>query len=160
MADEGLEIEITPVRASFHLGEPLLVRVCLFNFGEVEQVVNARLAASRPGGPGELSFDLVGPSGRSLPFTARVNVGRPHAEDFFLLMPWSCVGKQHDLALYFTIEETGNYAVTATYSNAWPGEGEGAEAWQGMLRSNAASFELERTSGRMRSGLEGHGEGK
>jgi hypothetical protein len=127
--------------------EEVLARVLLFNFGDDAVVVNSRLAiVGLPETSGEVRLEIVAPSGESVPFTARVNVGRPTAEDFSTVVPWNCVGRQYDLRSYFELEEPGRHTVTAVYRNTWTHPDEGSlpagSAWTGELRSAPASFDV------------------
>jgi hypothetical protein len=141
-----LTFEISTDKARYGVGEDIIVRLCLFNFGDDPITVNSRFALNRAGFPGEVAFDVVEASGKPVSFRARVNVGTPDDEDFSLLVPWNCVGRECALQPYFALERAGRYTLTATYKNEWSGEDVGLDAWTGRLRSNTVTFVVEKES--------------
>jgi len=142
--ETGLQFEAVTSQSRYAKGRDVVVRVFLFNFGEDPITVNSRLALNAFGLPGEVSFHLAGPSGRPVPFVAKVNVGEPHAEDFSTIAPWHCVGRQYELDSYFRITRPGQYRLTATYRNETPEGGARWKAWTGTLRSNTIEFAVGR----------------
>jgi hypothetical protein len=146
--DEGdLALEVRTQKTAYESDEEVVALVLLFNFGDDPVLVNSRLAiVGLPETSGEVRLEIVSPLGQTVPFTARVNIGRPTAEDFSTVVPWNCVGRRYELLSYFDLEETGRYTVTAVYRNIWtdPEEGSlaGGPAWTGELRSPAASFQV------------------
>jgi hypothetical protein len=143
----GLALEVQTEKVHYQPDEEVLARVLLFNFDDDPVLVNSRLAVvGLPETSGEVRLEIGAPSGQTLPFTARVNIGRPTAEDFSVVVPWNCVGRQFELRSYFDLEETGRYTVTAVYRNTWTDPNEGSlpdgQAWTGELRSPAATFDI------------------
>jgi hypothetical protein len=143
MADQEMKFEIAMVKPRFLLGEPVFVRSYLFNFGEEMINVNARMAAS-PGTSGEIVFDLSGASGRKIPFSARINIGKPEVEHFVNVLPYSGVGRQTEISFFYPLRKAGKYTLKARYTNHWDGSEFGLETWTGSLDSNEVTFELVR----------------
>ena len=140
MPNDELRLELATIKPKYSLDEPVEVRVHLYNLGDEPVHVNGRLAAS-PGTSGEITFDLNGPSGK-IPFSARVNVGKPEAGDFVILAPFTGVSRQDELSIYFPFEEPGKYILKARYSNKWDGKDFGVKAWTGSLESTQVTFEV------------------
>ncbi|BAZ31950.1 hypothetical protein NIES4074_44230 [Cylindrospermum sp. NIES-4074] len=141
--NSGLKLEIATTKPTYRIGEDVIIRVFLFNFGNDSVIVNSRLALNGAGFPGELSFDVLESSGNSIPFNARVNVGKPNAADFSTLAPSHFHGKQIKLQPYFSMEKIGQFKLKATYTNKWTGEEMGLKVWTGNLESNTILFQVE-----------------
>lgn len=138
-----LVLEVEPAAGDDDFDEPgALARPSLVNEGDGEVIVNGRLAVSQVDGPGELSFHVSGPDGRALGFAARVNVGKPLAEDFTTLPPSGAVSAEIDLRNYFRFEGSGRYCVQATYKNRWPGPDVDVRVWTGTLRSEPIEVDV------------------
>ena len=138
-----LTLEISVAHASFQRGKKITVEATLHNKGDRPVTVNSRLAANGSGFPGELFFAIMGPSGKKVPFSSRVNIGTPSARDFDTLPPGESVTKKHILQDYYKLPRPGNYSVKATYTNKWPGEDGAQKAWLGTLHSNEIEFQIE-----------------
>ena len=138
-----LEFEVAMSKPKYTLDEDILVRMYLFNLSDDDIVVNSRFSVNLRDFPGEVSLELVGPSGQPMPFIGRVNVGEPYPEDFSALVPWNFVGRQFELQSCIAIEEPGTYQLSANYRNEWSGQHLGLKAWTGSLCSNIVSFEVE-----------------
>lgn len=138
-----LVLEITTNKDQYRIGEGMIVRLYLFNFSDDPILANSRMALNAAHSPGEVSFQVVGPAEKSLPFRARVNIGKPVAEHFSTIIPWNCVGRQYDyVQTYFQIDKAGQYRLTATYRNESSGKETGMEAWTGTLTSNTVAFAI------------------
>lgn len=143
-AAANLSLEISTDQREYSVRDAIMVSAYLFNFGDDPTTVNSRLALGQWDGPGEVAFRVVGPSGQPVPFSARVNVGRPEDDDdFSLVAPWSCVGRRYELRTYFRIDEPGRYGLTAHYRNRWSGPRD--RAWTGNLTSSAVEIHLRDT---------------
>lgn len=138
-----LHLEICLKRSWYGVEADVPLRVLLFNFGDEPVTVNARFAIGASDGPGELRFSVTAPSGETLPFGARVNMGRPQREDFTTIQPFACVGKLIDLVDYFPLSEPGTYRVAVRYQSRSGGEDSPPEAWTGILQSDSVTIELE-----------------
>ncbi|MFI7483392.1 hypothetical protein ACH9EU_13385 [Kocuria sp. M1R5S2] len=145
-----LRLVLEPFRSTYGVDDDVPVRVLLVNDGEDPVTVNARLAVSSPGGPGELTFSVIGPQGEPLPFGARVNLGRPGAEDVATIAPAHSAGSEVDLVDYFDLSEPGTYRVSAAYRSALGREdldddadaGMPAGVWLGTVESDEVSIQV------------------
>jgi len=142
----ALRLAIAPAELDDDYDEPgLVAEVSLVNESTTDLVVNGRLTVSRPGGPGELSFEITGPDGATVPFGARVNIGTPLADDFVRLPPGDAACASIDLRDYFAMHEPGHYRIRVTYENEWPGDEAGSPAWTGRLESDELDCEIPAT---------------
>jgi hypothetical protein len=141
MSKEELALELTTVKQKYSVGEPIVIGVSLFNSGEEMITVNARMAVSR-GTPGEITIDVTGPTGKKIPFSARVNVGKPDAKYFLNVAPSGSVGREIELNGYYALQQKGTYVLKAHYTNKWDGQEFGVDAWTGSLESSKAEFEI------------------
>jgi hypothetical protein len=146
-----LRLLLEPARADYSLDDDdVPVRVLLVNDGDDPVTVNARLAVSGPGGPGELTFSVIDPLGEVVPFAARVNLGRAGGENLATIRPTVFVGTTTDLVDYFAVSEPGTYRVSATYRATGGGEpgadhgGDGMPGgvWLGTVESDEVAIEL------------------
>jgi hypothetical protein len=143
-ATANLSLEIYADQREYSVSEEIMVSAYLFNFGDDSTTVNSRLAPGQWDGPGEVAFRVAGPSGQAVPFSARVNLGRPNPdEDFSVVVPWNCVGRRYELRTYFRLDEPGRYELTAHYRNRWSGPRD--RAWTGNLTSSAVEIHLRDT---------------
>ena len=149
---ETLRLVLEPSQAEYGIDDDIPVRVLLLNDGDDPVTVNDRFAVTSADGPGELSFSVIDPSGERLPFGARVNVGRPGADDVATIAPTAFVGTTIDLVDYFDMSEPGTYRISATYRSMGAGgdidddddDGGGAPVgvWMGTTESDEVSIEL------------------
>jgi hypothetical protein len=147
----SLRLVLEPSDTTYGVDDDVPVRVLLINDGDDPVTVNNRFAVSSPGGPGELTFTVLGPDGEPLPFGARVNLGRPGPEDVAPVRPAGCVGTTIDLVDYFDLSEPGTYRITATYratGGRLDDEDLGDDldtppgVWTGTLESEEVSIEV------------------
>ncbi|MGH3869962.1 MAG: hypothetical protein ACRDSR_00355 [Pseudonocardiaceae bacterium] len=138
-----LHLEICPTKSRYGVEDDVPLRVLLFNFGDEPVTVNARFAVGASHGPGELLFSVTAPSGETLPFGARVNIGYPQRDDFATIQPFACVGKLIDLVDYFPLSEPGTYLIEVQYRSRPGGEDSPPGAWTGTLQSDSVTIELE-----------------
>ncbi|MCA9422633.1 MAG: hypothetical protein KC592_16560 [Nitrospira sp.] len=141
---QDIQLQVASAKEQYQQDEPIVIRVMLWNFGEDPQVFNSRLALNNENGPGEISFKIIGPSGQTLPFRARVNIGSPEQEDFAWVLPWNSIGRQYELEpqAEFDLRKKGKYQLVARYTNRQKGEAWSHQAWVGTLTSNPITFEV------------------
>lgn len=145
MASLRLVVELS--QAEYGVDGEVPVRVLLVNDGDDPVTVNDRFAVSSPGGPGELTFSVISPSGERLPFGARVNLGRAGADNVATIAPVGFVGTTIDLVDYFDMGESGTYRVSASYRSVGDSEevddvGPPAGVWTGTVGSDEVSIKL------------------
>ena len=140
-----LELVVTLDSKAHALNQPTSGRLRLKNSGEEPLLVNSRLAINKPFAPElfrEVYFILTNPSGESVEFSAKINVGEPQSKDFRNLAPGETADRAFELDLFYGLEQPGEYSVQAVYSNQ-SDPGDGRQAWKGKLESDLASFVLE-----------------
>ncbi|GAB4520287.1 MAG: hypothetical protein Tsb0020_38920 [Haliangiales bacterium] len=130
-----LRLTLTPAASGTKLD------ATLENTGDTPMLVNTRLGVSRPQRGGELFLQVLTSDGSELPFTARVNIGRPSDAHFEELAPGQSVTRSFDLSMYFQVRNySGTLQIIATYANqAGP---EGQPAWQGEVKAAPVSITL------------------
>ena len=141
---EEIQLQVVSTKEQYTHEEQIIIRVTLWNFGEDPRMLNSRLALSGEGGPGEISFHIVGPSGKTVPFQARVNIGAPEQEDFSWVLPWNSVGRQYEFEplAEFDFRTKGKYQLVAQYSQRKNEDAENNQAWVGTVTSNSITFEV------------------
>ncbi len=139
-----LKLEAESMKDFYATGEDVVIRVYLFSFSDDPLWANARMALNRPAGVGEMSFHIIGPSGEVIPFQARLRIGAAERDEFAILQPWRCVGRQYDLEpnFEFYLRMPGNYRLTADYHNDDTGHDWGLDAWIGSLKAETIQFEV------------------
>ena len=147
MTLNGLRLVVKPSVADYGVDTEMPVRVLLVNDGDHPVSVNDRFAVSSPGGPGELSFSIIDPSGERLPFGARINLGRAGPDDVATVAPGGFVATTVDLFDYFDMSEPGMYRISAAYTSVRPEEDADdysplSGVWTGTVESDEMSIEL------------------
>jgi len=140
-----LELAVTLDSKAHAVNQPTSGRLMLKNSGEEALLVNSRLAINKPFAPEpfrEVYFILTNPSGESVEFSAKINIGEPQTKDFLELAPGETAERAFELDLFYALDRPGEYSVQAVYSNQ-SDPGDGRQAWKGKLESNRASFVLE-----------------
>ena len=121
----------------YQAGHPIPIGMALANDSPAPVRVNGRLAVNDEREPAdfrEVTFDVRTPSGKRASFRLDIKRGAALPSEVVSLKPHASVRKTIDLARYFTIRETGTYAVHATYASTAPG------AVTGPVTSNALHF--------------------
>ncbi len=139
---QDIVLELISLQNSFQIGEPIVIKLFLFNYLDDPLVFNSRFGVNLEGAVGEVFFKIVGPDGEALPFSARVNMGSPMMEDFSFVQPNACVGSAIHLERYFNFEQAGVYTIEAFYNNSFEQDLHGETAWTGSLKSNALQLEI------------------
>ena len=139
-----IKVEAESLKERYKTGEDIVIRVYLFSYGDDPLWVNARMALNRPSGVGEMSFHIVDPSGKDIPFRARVRIGAAKRDEFAFLHPWHCVGRQYDLEpnFEFDMSQPGQYRLTAEYRNDDAGDSWELGAWTGSQNAETIQFEI------------------
>jgi len=138
-----LTVEVIPQQQRYGVEDDIPVRVLLTNISEDPITVNGRLATGGPTGPGELRFTVLDPAGSTVPFGARVNMGRPTQTDFAQIPPRGCIGRTIDLVDYYPLSEPGRYQVSVRYESGTAAEDDWPDgAWQGTVESEPVTIEL------------------
>lgn len=117
--------------------------VRLTNAGTQPVLVNRRLAVNDEDAAAdecEVKLSVVAPSGKTLPFTARVNVGEPEDRHFAPLGPGASVARDFVLTRAYDLSEQGRYTVTGHYQNL--SDTSTAPAWKGAVSSETIGFEV------------------
>ncbi len=143
--DKPLSFEVVSNKPRLTVGDQVIVRGLLCNVSDDDMVVNARLALNGPKRQGEVVLKVVGPNGKSIPFSARVRIGPPdRKEQFATIAPAACVGREYELGTYYKFDRPGKYTITGTYTNKSSGDDLGLDAWTGELQAEPVTLEFAR----------------
>lgn len=142
--DIDLKLNAESLKDSYAKHESVVIKVFLFSYSDDPLWVNSRMALNRPAGIGEMSFRILGPSGDVVPFQARVRIGAAERDEFAVLHPWRCIGRQYDLDsnFEFDLSSSGQYQLTAEYHNDDDGGEWDLDAWTGSLQADMIRFEI------------------
>ena len=130
-------------KTTYKVNEPMKCSMILKNESAGDIVVNNRFLVNLPGGPLEVSFQLIGPDLKPAIFQKLINAPRK-SNHFHLLHPGESVSKPYMLTGVFDISQKGQWNVAAYYKNKQdtPPELKLASAWMGQLVSNKVNFTI------------------
>ncbi len=141
---EDLRLTIQLDKAAYRRREPIPCRILLENVSEKALVVNHRFLVNTPGGPHEITFQILGPDKKSVPFATEVRASF-QSDAYVTLVPEDVVGRTYDLRKDHALAQPGAYTVRAFYENQKdaPAAQKLPPAWKGTLESNRVAFTLE-----------------
>ena len=148
LMDTKCVLEIKLLSPQARRGQDVSLNVQLKNMSAQRLWVNQRLLLNIVDSPPvmrELWFDVVGPDGAPVAFSAHVRAGEAVASNFNVLKPGEVVSKQIKLSNYFEFDKPGVYQITAHYQDGTtdvPQAPNGVPHFQEPLSSAAAKLEL------------------
>ena len=118
------------------------VTVTLENAGPGPALASVRLLVNRPDGAHEVTFKMLGPDLREVPFTSRVNASY-ESRRWKVLEPGKSVFATTNLARDYDLSAQGFYTVQAVYENSQsaPAGTSDLQAWKGRIASPVLRFE-------------------
>lgn len=141
-----LKLILSLDKTIYQPNEKIRASISLKNVGNDELIVNRRMTLNFSAAPSkfrDISFTITGPSGKTIPFTARVNVRALTEKDFVSLSPGETIDVSYDIERMYDLQHVGSYSIFAVYQNTINPETE-KPAWQGEITSNVVIFEIGR----------------
>ena len=140
---QELSFTIKLDKTNYKVNEPMKCSMMLKNESARDIVVNNRFLVNLPGGPLEVSFQLIGPDLKPAIFQKLINAPRK-SRHFRLLHPGESVSKTYLLSEAFDVSQKGQWNITAYYKNKQdtPPELKLASAWMGQLVSDKVNFTI------------------
>lgn len=140
---QDLSFTIKLDKTAYNKGEQISCTMMLKNISSKDLVVNNRFLVNRPGGPHEISFQIMDPGMKMVPFSSKVNASSK-SKKFLVLHPGKTEIRTYILTEDFDLTETGNYNIAAFYENRVdaPASLKLSSSWKGNLISNKVNFTL------------------
>jgi len=140
----SLELQISLQKSTYRLGSTIPVSVSLKNTGDINLLINSRMAVNFLGAPESLrdiTFNITDPVGKTVPFTARVNTRSLTAKDIAILSPGELINKLYNLDELYDISSIGSYEISVTYQNTTTID-DYETVWKGEITSNTLTIEI------------------
>lgn len=137
-----LVLAVSPTTSQ--VGDDVEATVELANAGTEPVAVNARMALNNVHAPApyrELTFEIEGPSGKKLPFQAKVRIGAAQPSDVRTLAPGEKLKRVEKLSQFYNLDTPGTYAVRAHYASAPVANAAGQPAWTELVSSDTVKLE-------------------
>lgn len=119
-----LEFVISLHKTQFRAGEEIPLTMVLQNLSSENIVVNQRLVINDPDAPSafrEVYFRIETPSGEEALFRWDLRIGFPGRGDFSRLAPGRSIEETVDIAALYSLDQEGEYQITAIYENTLRG---------------------------------------
>jgi len=142
MPNLGLQINLQ--RSTYRLGSTIPVSVSLKNTGDINLLINSRMAVNFLGAPESLrdiTFNITDPLGKIVPFTARVNTRSLTAKDIAILSPGEMIDKIYNIDELYDISNVGSYEISVTYQNTTAID-DYKTVWKGEITSTSLTIEI------------------
>lgn len=141
---QELRLRISFEKSTYSADQPIVCRVLVENVSDSHVSLNSRMLVNVSTGPHELTFRILGPDKKTVPFTSKIRASFA-GDQFTLLLPGQVAGVLYDLTKDHELSQRGSYTVQAFYENHSdaPASMNFPATWKGTLESNRASFTLQ-----------------
>ncbi len=122
---------------------PIEVTIIVTNLFEKPLLINRRMLINHPRLPGEVSFQIIGPSGQRCEIGRLVTPMALRDDDFAVLPRGMSIQRTIDLSDFYKLDQKGPYNVVAFYRNDVDGAKKALTAWKGVVASTPVEITLQ-----------------